>query len=111
MRGTPPPPPKRFYPFGDPPIVFKEKAEHLNPDHDDALVVSLKIVNTLVKKILVDIESSVDILYNDAVLKIGLNTKDLQPISSTLIGFLRDSITLWEQPIYISPSGRMIAPR
>ena len=44
------PPFKRFCPLGDPSIVFKEEeVEHLNLDHDDALVVSLRIVNAFLK--------------------------------------------------------------
>lgn len=36
------------------------------PEHDDVLVISTKITNARVKRIIVDIGSSVDVLYFDA---------------------------------------------
>lgn len=80
------PPYKRFHPLEDSSIMFKEKeAEHHDPNHDDALVVSLKIINILVKRILVDMGSFTDILYDNDFLKIRLNVEDLHPISSMLL--------------------------
>lgn len=40
-------------------------------------VISLKITNALVKRILIDIGSSIVILYYDAFQKVGLIVKDL----------------------------------
>ena len=68
------PPFKIFCHLGDPSIVFKEEeVEHLNLDHDDALVVSLRIVNALMKRIHMDKKNSIDILYYNVFLKIGLS--------------------------------------
>lgn len=70
---------KRDHPSGDPPIMFRvEVVRHLNLEHDNAYVVSLKIINTLVKKILIDTRSFVNIMYYNAFQKISLTTKDLQ---------------------------------
>ncbi|RWV86458.1 hypothetical protein BHE74_00031569 [Ensete ventricosum] len=46
----------------------------------------------LVKRVMVDIGSSVDILYQDTFQKLRLNKANLTPMSSTLTGFTRDSI-------------------
>ncbi|URD75670.1 hypothetical protein MUK42_33875 [Musa troglodytarum] len=86
-------PSKRFHLSMNPSIMFKEEMEHLDPNHDNAIVIYLRIINALVKRILVDTKSSIDILYYDSFLRIGLSTKNLQPISSILISFTRDSLT------------------
>ncbi|RZS11192.1 hypothetical protein BHM03_00042502 [Ensete ventricosum] len=62
------------------------------PDHNDALVLSVYIANVLVKRVMVDTSSSVDILYKDAFQKLGLTMTDLSPLSSTLTGFIGTSI-------------------
>ncbi|RWW32441.1 hypothetical protein GW17_00002887 [Ensete ventricosum] len=64
------------------------------PDHDDALVIMAHIVNARVKCIMIDIGSSVDILYLDAFQKLGMTNRDLIPMTSNLIGFIGDAITL-----------------
>lgn len=44
-------------------ITFKkEEMEYLNPNRNNALVVSIKIINAQVKKVMIDIGSSTDIL-------------------------------------------------
>ncbi|RWW37597.1 hypothetical protein BHE74_00057269 [Ensete ventricosum] len=52
------------------------------PDHDDALVIMAHIVNARVKCIMIDIGSSVDILYLDAFQKLGMTNRDLIPMTS-----------------------------
>lgn len=47
--------------------------EHLKLDLDDALVIFFKIVNALVKRIQMDRRNSIDILYYNTFLKIGLS--------------------------------------
>lgn len=44
----------------------EEEAKHLDLEHDDVLVISLKIANALVKMILIDIGSLANILYYGA---------------------------------------------
>ena len=58
----------------------------------DTVVISLAIVNYDVKRILVDNESSMDVLYYDTFLKMSLSTIQLQPISASLVGFTGTSI-------------------
>lgn len=49
--------------MGDPSITFKEEVEHLDLDHDDALIISLGIANTLVKRIILDMHNFVNVIY------------------------------------------------
>ncbi|RWV81349.1 hypothetical protein GW17_00057241 [Ensete ventricosum] len=72
-------------------ITFESKGEY--SDHDDALVMTARIVNARVKRIMIDTGSSADILYFDAFLKLGMTNRDLVPITSTLTGFTGDVIT------------------
>ena len=59
---------KKFHLNGDQPTEFREKeTEHLDPEHDDALVISLKIADALVERILIDTKSSVNILSYNAL--------------------------------------------
>ncbi|RRT62545.1 hypothetical protein B296_00026841 [Ensete ventricosum] len=74
-----------------PEITFRSGEEEY-PDHDDALVISTRIANARVKRIMVDTGSSTDILYFDVFQKLGLIDRDLIPMISTLIGFTRDTI-------------------
>ncbi|RRT47717.1 hypothetical protein B296_00032836, partial [Ensete ventricosum] len=79
------------------------------PDHNDALVISVKITNALVKRIMVDTRSSTDVLYLNAFEKLDRTEKDLNPMASTLTRFIGDSIsslgtttlpiTIGEEPI------------
>ncbi|XP_064995317.1 uncharacterized protein LOC135631507 [Musa acuminata AAA Group] len=62
-------------------------------EHDDALVVSARIANAHVRRIMVDTGSSADILYYDAFQKLGLSRDNMKPISSALTGFTGDSIS------------------
>ncbi|RWW47519.1 hypothetical protein BHE74_00046484 [Ensete ventricosum] len=53
---------------------------HLNReylDHDDALVIMARIVNTRVKRIMIDTRSTDDILYFDTFLKLDMTNRDL----------------------------------
>lgn len=58
--------------------MFKGKeVEHLNLKHDDMLIISLKIINSLVQRILIDAMSSTDIQNYDTLYKIDMTLKDL----------------------------------
>ncbi|XP_064987292.1 uncharacterized protein LOC135626032 [Musa acuminata AAA Group] len=69
--------------------------------HDDALVISIRIANAQVKRVMVNTGSSVDMLYLDAFKKLSLTDGDLTLMGSALIGFMGDSI---------SPLGTTILP-
>ncbi|RRT46325.1 hypothetical protein B296_00025534 [Ensete ventricosum] len=69
--------------------------------HDDALVISIRMANVYVKRVMIDTGSLIDILYFDFFQKLGLTDKDLITLTSTLTGFTRD---------FISPMGAATIP-
>ncbi|RRT65404.1 hypothetical protein B296_00021921 [Ensete ventricosum] len=75
----------------DPEIIFQPEGEEYL-DHDDTLVITVRIVDAQVKRIMIDTRSAADILYFEAFQKLSLTTQDLTPLTSTLTGFTGDSI-------------------
>ena len=74
-------------------ITFiEEETKCLNLNHDDALVVSMRMINALGKRVMIDICSSIDILYFNAFQKLGLSANNLSPIESSLMVFMGDFI-------------------
>ncbi|RRT57782.1 hypothetical protein B296_00041862 [Ensete ventricosum] len=73
-------------------ITFKTGGEEY-PYHDDALVISIRMVNAYVKRVMIDMKSSTDILYFDAFQKLGLTDKDLVTLTSTLTGFTGEFVS------------------
>ncbi|RWW67831.1 hypothetical protein BHE74_00024676 [Ensete ventricosum] len=73
-------------------ITFKSGGEEF-PCHDDALVISIRMANAYVKRVMIDTRSSTDILYFDAFQKLGLTDKDLVTLTSTLTGFTGDFVS------------------
>lgn len=67
--------------------------EYLNPNYDDALVVFIRMINTYVKRVMINTSSPIDILYIDAFQKLGLSANDLTPMTSSLARFISDSIS------------------
>ena len=48
-------------------ITYKEEeVRYLDSNNDNALVVSMRMINALVKRVMIEIRSSVNILYYDA---------------------------------------------
>ncbi|RZS16638.1 hypothetical protein BHM03_00048660, partial [Ensete ventricosum] len=82
---------KRPHARSNPEITFESESEY--PDHDDALVIMAHIANTRVKCIMIDIGSSADIFYFDALMKLDMTNRDLIPMASALTRFPWDAIT------------------
>ncbi|RWW65175.1 hypothetical protein BHE74_00027533, partial [Ensete ventricosum] len=73
-------------------VTFKSGGEEY-PYHDDALVISIRMANAYVKRVMIDTGSSTDILYIDAFQKLGLTDRDLVTLTSTLTGFIGDFVS------------------
>lgn len=69
-------------------LIFnlKESIEVLNPHHD-ALVISLGIANCLIKRILVDNGSSVNIIYIDTLREMQVEETQIAKQEMVLVGF------------------------
>ena len=69
-------------------IEFSEEdAQRLHHLHDDALVVSIRIEDYNMHRVLVDNGSSADILYYPAFQQMGIGREQLIPTNVPLIGF------------------------
>ena len=66
---------------------MEEDARRLHHPHDDALVVSIRVGNYNVHRMLVDNGSSADILYYPAFQQMGINRTRLIPTNALLVGF------------------------
>ena len=60
--------------------------------HVDALVITTRVANSNVHRMLVDNRSVVDIIYLDAYKRMGLTESELSPMSSPLYGFIGDHV-------------------
>ena len=69
-------------------ITFtNEDAARIHHPHDDAIVITLLITDYTTRRVLVDNESSVDILYYSAFQQMRLGRDQLRPVNSPLVGF------------------------
>ncbi|KAL2252706.1 UNVERIFIED_CONTAM: hypothetical protein Sindi_0065300 [Sesamum indicum] len=84
-------------------ILFKTRDEisfnqqDLDPmrnQNNNALVISTTISNFWVKKILVDSESSTDIIFHDAYVQLGIDNVQLRKVNTPLTGFSSEMIKL-----------------
>ncbi|RZS16869.1 hypothetical protein BHM03_00048936 [Ensete ventricosum] len=73
-------------------VTFRSEDEE-HSSLDDALVISIRMANAYVKRVMIDTGSSTDILYFDVFQRLGLTDLDLTPLTSTLTGFTGDSIS------------------
>lgn len=62
--------------------------EHLTCSHDDVLVITAEIDGYDVKRILIDLGSSIHILFLDIRKSICKNEKDLKKVNFILMGFV-----------------------
>ena len=65
----------------------EEDARRLHHPHDDALVVSIRIEDYNMHRVLVDNGSSADILYYPAFQQMGIGREQLIPTNAPLVGF------------------------
>ena len=74
--------------FAREPISFDDDdLEGTIQPHDDALVVTAKINDFLVKRVMVDQGSGADMMYPDLFRGLGLKNEDLMKHTSPLVGF------------------------
>ncbi|XP_075665400.1 uncharacterized protein LOC142635072 [Castanea sativa] len=84
LSGRPP----RMVREDEPAIVFMDKdARRLHHPHDDAIVITLEIVNFTTRRVLIDNGSSEDILYYPAFQKMRINKELLHLVNVPLIRF------------------------
>ncbi|XP_065004141.1 uncharacterized protein LOC135636380 [Musa acuminata AAA Group] len=76
----------------EPEITFGTE-EVKRSHYDDALVISIRIANAQVKRVMVDTGSSTDVLCLNTFKKLGLTNEDFTPMNSALTGFIGDSIS------------------
>ena len=65
----------------------EEDARRLHHPHDDALIVSVRVGDYNVHRMLVDNGSSADILYYPAFQQMGIDRARLIPTNALLVGF------------------------
>ncbi|XP_028106180.1 uncharacterized protein LOC114305308, partial [Camellia sinensis] len=69
-------------------LTFSSKdMERIQTPHNDALVVTLRVKDFDIKRILINQGSSVEIMYYDAFKQMKSKDKDLAPATSPLVGF------------------------
>ncbi|XP_028086715.1 uncharacterized protein LOC114287535 [Camellia sinensis] len=61
--------------------------DRIQTPHNDALVVTLRVKDFDIRRILIDQDSSVEIMYYDAFKQLKLYDKDLAPATLPLVGF------------------------
>ena len=76
---------------------LKDDVRRIQTFHDDAVVVLTMIANYDVKKKLVDNESSTDVFFYSTFFRMRLSTNRLRRISTLLVGFTGDAVTMEEK--------------
>ena len=65
----------------------EEDARHLRHPHDDALIVSMRVGDYNMHRVLVDNGSSADILYYPVFQQMRIDKEQLMPMNAPLVGF------------------------
>ncbi|XP_065628161.1 uncharacterized protein LOC136066966 [Quercus suber] len=66
---------------------FEEDKDGTTQPHDDALVITLRIRDYDVRRVMVDSGSAAEVMYPDLYKGLGLKPEDLSPYSSPLMSF------------------------
>ena len=79
---------KELKPLVGPTVTFSpEDMRPLQAPHNDPLLVQLKIATAMVRQILVDIGSSMDVIMLECFKKLQYTEKDLEAVGMPLVGF------------------------
>ncbi|KAK3010023.1 hypothetical protein RJ639_010986 [Escallonia herrerae] len=85
---TSPPPNKKLKKVPAATITFSDDdSKDIKTPHDDPLVITIKAGNFDVKRVLIDNESSAEILFHDAFKKMNIPTDRLRKMDTLLYGF------------------------
>jgi len=75
-----------------PEISFsKKETSDLDKPHDDALVISLDVGNCEVQRVLIDTGSSVNLIFMDTLIRMGISKKDVKGALSPLVSFTSET--------------------
>lgn len=78
------------------PIIFTDEEIHdVVQPHDDALVVTVEVTGKNVSKILVDIGSSVDIIFKYALEQLDARESTMEEVTVPLVGSQEEVYGLW----------------
>ena len=69
-----------------------ENLERIHTPYDDAIVITATIYNHVVKRVLFDNGSASDVLYYDAMKKLGISDDQLKLFPMPLIGFKNEEV-------------------
>ena len=75
-----------------PNYFFRGRCLQYSHAHDDPMVITIQIANCLVHRVLIDIESSVDILFKRPYDKLNLKNPCCNNCTTPLYGFTGDSL-------------------
>ena len=63
----------------------------MDKPHDDALVIKLDIANCEVQRVLIDTGSSVDLIFLDTLVRMGISKSDIRGALSPLVSFTSET--------------------
>uniref|UniRef100_A0A2N9GHQ1 Reverse transcriptase/retrotransposon-derived protein RNase H-like domain-containing protein n=1 Tax=Fagus sylvatica TaxID=28930 RepID=A0A2N9GHQ1_FAGSY len=85
--------PRKNLKLDDQMVTFSEDdARGIHQPHDDALVVTMTIAGFITRQVLIDNESSADIIYLPAYQQMKIDKERLRPIDIPLVGFTGDKV-------------------
>ncbi|GAV70356.1 hypothetical protein CFOL_v3_13854, partial [Cephalotus follicularis] len=85
---------KRLRTGGDEEVISFSEVDYegVRLPHDDPVVVTLQVALFTMKRILIDSESSADILYKHAFDQLRISAYQLKPVKTPLIGFAGEMV-------------------